>query len=200
MKAVIFDFGNVVGFFDHQITLGKLACHTDMPPAEMYQAVYLGQLEDAFESGRMTKAQFLQEARRLCRLTCDQAIMETAFADIFVPNPEVCSLIPRLKGKYQIILGSNTNELHAAKFLDQFAEVLGMFDHLVLSYQIQTRKPLAGFFEHCRRLANCSAEECLFIDDLPANVEGARAAGLKGLLYQPGNQLTRQLASLGISV
>lgn len=200
MKALIFDFGNVIGFFDHQITLGKLAPFTDLSPVEMYQAVYSEHLEVAFESGRMSQAEFLGRARELCRLRCDERVMAAAFADIFQPNLEVCSLIPRLKDKYRLVLGSNTNELHAAKFLEQFKEVLEFFDGLVLSHRIQTRKPDAGFFAHCQQVAGCEGEECLFIDDLPANVAGARTAGLHGLLYRPGNDLAGQLRELGIVV
>lgn len=199
MKAIIFDFGNVIGFFDHQLTLGRLAPHTDMPPAEMFEAVYLGHLEEEFESGRLTQAEFLRQVRELCRLGCEEEYMVNAFADIFRPNPAVCDLIPRLKGKYRILLGSNTNELHAAKFLDQFAGVLAHFDDLVLSCRIRARKPRAEFFQHCRQLAGCRAEECLFIDDLPANIAGAKAAGLQGLVYHPGLDLHQELRGLGIT-
>ena len=31
-------------------------------------------------------------------------------------------------------------------------------------------------YQHCRKLAGCRAEECLFIDDVAANVEAARRA------------------------
>jgi putative hydrolase of the HAD superfamily len=199
MRTIIFDFGNVVGFFDHHITLSRLAPHTDMAPPEMFRTVYGGGMEDAFEEGRITVTNFISQSRQLCRLRCDETFMAKAFTDIFKPNPEVCELIPHLRKKYRILLGSNTNELHSQHFIVQFKDVLSHFHDLVLSCRIQVRKPHAKFFEHCVGLAGCSAAECLFIDDMPANIAGAQAAGLKGLIYGPKGDLPERLKSFGIS-
>src|SRR5207244_2214206 len=98
-----------------------------------------------------------------------------AFGDIFWPNDEVCALVPRLKERYRLLLGSNTTELHARRFRQQFADILGHLDALVLSYEVGARKPKAAFFEHCQRQAGCESHQCLFIDDLSANIEGARS-------------------------
>jgi putative hydrolase of the HAD superfamily len=200
MQAIVFDFGNVVGYFDHYQTLNKLTTHTDMTAQAMYAAVYDTDLEDAFESGQLSVADFLTHFRQLCRLRCADDILHAAVADIFRPNPDVCGLLPVLKPRYRLLLGSNTNELHAVQFRRQFADVLRHFDHLVLSFEVGVRKPRAGFFEHCQRLAGCPPQECLFIDDLPANVEGARACGWQGIVYTGIEDLRARLAALGIKV
>ena len=97
MKAIVFDFGNVLGFFDHQRTLTKLTPFTDMSPAEMLMAVYGAELEDAFESGQVSAAEFLRQYRERCRLNCAEEFLRAAVADIFQPNEPVCALVPRLK-------------------------------------------------------------------------------------------------------
>ena len=89
-----------------------------------------------------------------------------------------------------------TNELHSRHFRRQFAEALRWFDHLVLSHEIGARKPDAAFFRHCEGLAGCRPEECLFIDDLSANVAGARACGWHGIVYTTAADLRRRLAEL----
>jgi putative hydrolase of the HAD superfamily len=123
-----------------------------------------------------------------------------AVSDIFWANPEVCELVPRLKGRYRILLGSNTNAIHAGKFLTQFADVLSHFDALVMSHEIQARKPHAEFFLHCHKLANARPSECVFIDDLPANIAGARAVGFHGILYQQPGKLADHLRAFGVEV
>jgi FMN phosphatase YigB (HAD superfamily) len=200
MKAIVFDFGNVIGFFDHWRALKRLACHTDLSPQQMYDAVYDTELEDAFESGRMTAAEFLEAVRQLWRVRCGDEELTGAFIDIFRPNPEVCSLIPELKPRYTLLLGSNTNELHARHFRKQFEDILRHFDASVLSYQIGARKPRREFFDHCQRLAGCPPHECLFIDDLPANVEGAKACGWRGVVYTTIGELRARLGELGVTV
>ena len=177
MKAIVFDFGNVVGFFDHRRATDRLARHCDLSSEAIRAALIESKLEDDFESGRLSVEAFIRRVHRQCGLRCPESVVADVCKDIFWPNPDVCGLIPRLHRRYQLLLGSNTNELHACQFRQQFADVLRHFDALVLSHEIGARKPNAGFFEHCRRLAGCAPAECVFIDDLPANVAGARAPG-----------------------
>lgn len=104
MRSIIFDFGNVIGFFDHQRTLERLAPFTDMSADAMFESIYCGPLEAEFETGHISVAEYLTTVRRSCRLQCDESFMAAAFADIFEPNPEVCDLIPSLKGRYRLLL------------------------------------------------------------------------------------------------
>ncbi len=198
IKTIVFDFGRVVSFFDHRLTISRLAAHAGLPAAEMHTQLFGGSLEDDYESGRIGTSEFLRRVRQICRLTCPDEIIAAAWADIFWPNEEVCALLPRLKPRYRLLLGSNTNELHARQFCGQFADWLRHFEALVLSHEIGVRKPGAGFFEHCLRLAECAPGECLFIDDLVANVAGARACGWQGIVYTSFPDLCQQLTALGI--
>jgi putative hydrolase of the HAD superfamily len=112
-------------------------------------------------------------------------------------NDDVCDLIPFLKSQYPLLLASNTNELHARYFCRQFADTLRYFDHVVLSHEAGVRKPKPAFFGHCLRLAGCAPQECLFIDDLAANVAGARACGWHGIVYINTEDLKAQLSAVG---
>jgi putative hydrolase of the HAD superfamily len=200
IKTIVFDFGNVIGFFDHYRALNRIARYTDMTPAAMYAAIYDGALEDEFERGRIPQAEFLRRFRKTCRLCCDDQTLAGACADIFKPNADVCALLPLLKTRYRLLLGSNTNELHARHFRRQFAEVLQYFDALVFSYEIGVRKPQPEFFHHCQRLAHYAAAECLFIDDLPANTAGARACGWQAIVYTGADELRQQLRALAVQI
>ena len=193
MQAIIFDFGNVIGLFDHAMTLRRLEPFTDMPAEEILGTIYQGKLEDDFESGRIGMEEFLDIFRSRCRLCCDRAFLAQAMANIFEPNPEICGLLPKLQSQYRLLLGSNTNIVHSRHFRKQFEAILRPFQAVVLSHEIGVRKPLAGFFEHCQKLAGCPACDCLFIDDLPANVEGAKAIGMRGIVYAPGTGFEQNL-------
>jgi putative hydrolase of the HAD superfamily len=198
MKAIIFDFGNVVGLFDHRIASRRLAAFSSLPAEAVHAHLFGTPLEEEYESGRITSAEFLRRIVEVCGLRCSTEIAASAYADIFRPNREVCALLPRLKSRYRLLLASNTNDLHARRFLRQMAEPLGYFDALILSHEIGTRKPKAEFYAHCQRLAGCEARECVFIDDLPANVTGARACGWQGIVYRDFNALVDDLSAFGI--
>jgi putative hydrolase of the HAD superfamily len=198
IKTVVFDFGNVIGYFDNRRTLHRLLLHTDLTADQLVAAFREANLEDDYEAGRLTTAEFLQRLREIGQLRCPDNVLVEAWSDIFWPNPDVVALLPFLKGCYRLLLGSNTNELHARQFCRQFAEPLRHFDALVLSHKIGVRKPKAGFFEHCQQVSGSAPHECLFIDDLPANIAGAQALGWQGIVYTSADDLHERLAALGI--
>ncbi|MCI0684103.1 MAG: HAD family phosphatase [Gemmataceae bacterium] len=200
MQTVIFDFGNVVGFFDHWRTLRWLERFTDMSAEDMYSTIYTGALEEALENGTLGEEEFLERFRQGCRLRCTAAELAGAMADIFWPNPEICGLIPKLKPRYRILLGSNTNIIHSRHFRRQFADVFAHIDALALSHEIGVRKPKVEFFQHCQKHAAGEPSECLFLDDIHENVASARTLGWKGIVYRPNDGLLEQLSAAGIQV
>jgi putative hydrolase of the HAD superfamily len=200
VQTIVFDFGNVIGFFDYGLATSRLARHSPLSAEAIQRLIYGGDLEDAYESGRMSSADFLRRVREGCGLTGPDEALAEAYVDMFWPNEEVCALVPRLKPRYRLLLGSNTTELHSRHFRRQFAEALRPFDALVLSHEVGARKPRPEFFRHCERLAACPAAACLFIDDVPANVAGARACGWQGIVYRQGDDLARRLADAGVQL
>jgi glucose-1-phosphatase len=200
IKTVIFDFGNVIGFFSHRLASRRLAAFAGVPEEEMHRYLFGGDLEIEFDSGRVSAPLLLKQVRERFAFRCGDEVLGEAFADIFRPNSEVCRLVPRLKPSHRLLLASNTNELHCRQFKQQFADTLKYFDALILSYEIGVCKPHAAFFEHCLRLADAASDQCLFIDDMAANVAGAISCGLQAIQYSSENNLSARLADLGISL
>src|SRR5262249_42627396 len=97
-----------------------------------------------------------------------------------------------------LVLGSNTNDLHATHYRRQFGEALAAFDALVLSYEVGHCKPAPEFYLACARAAGAPPAECLFIDDLPENVQGAEQAGLRSVLFRDVPTLRADLAAHGV--
>jgi putative hydrolase of the HAD superfamily len=200
IQTIVLDFGRVVGLFDHRLTTNRLAPYAGVSPDELHAILFGSSFENDYEAGRLSTDEFLAKVLAEGQLNCTKEKVASAWADIFWPNSDVIALLPRLRGRYRLLLGSNTNELHTRQFALQFADAFSHFDHLVYSYQIGVRKPAAGFFDHCRRLADCPPEACVFIDDILDNVEGARACGWHGFQYTSIDDLRRDLAGLDIVV
>ncbi|HET6574706.1 MAG TPA: HAD family phosphatase [Fimbriiglobus sp.] len=200
MKTIFLDFGNVVAFFDHQRAIAKLARYTDRPPVELALVLYGGAAEDDYEVNKITTAEYIRLVKRNGRLTCTDEEFLAAFVDIFWRNDEVCDLIPRLTPRYRLVLASNTNDAHFAHYTRQFADVLRHFDHLCPSHQAGSRKPQPEYFAYCQRFAQADPSECLFVDDLPANVEAAERHGWKGVCYQVRGRLVEHLRAAGVEV
>lgn len=198
IRTLLFDFGNVVAFFDHQRAVAQLARHSDRAPAELMLELYGGPIEDDYEVGKLSTAEYVREAKLNGRLTCTDEQFRTMFCDIFWPNPEVIDLLPALAKHYRLVLASNTNDAHFTKYTAQFAGELKPFAHLVASHHAGARKPHPEFFAYAHRFAGAEPHECLFVDDLPVNIEAAERFGWKGVVYRPGGSLAKQLREHGI--
>ena len=61
-----------------------------------------------------------------------------------------------------------------------------LFEFVVDSSHVGVRKPDRRIFEIAlAELGNLGADDCVFLDDHPANVEAARALGMHGVLVGP---------------
>ncbi len=198
IKTILFDFGNVLGFFDHRRALSKLKQHTALETKDLATILYGGELEIAYELGQISTDSYCASAQQAGQLSCTQEEFLEAFVDIFTLNQPVAALIPRLKPHYRLVLASNTNEAHFTFYRRQFAQVLDPFDHLIVSHEIGSRKPHLSFYEKCHQQARCQPDECLFVDDLPSNIQAAHKFGWNAVLLNDPLTLIQQMIKHGI--
>lgn len=75
----------------------------------------------------------------------------------------------------------------------------GMFDAVVISAEVGMRKPEERIFRHAIDLLGLEPGECVFIDDLEANVTAAEAVGMTGVLHSdPVTTMARLSELLGV--
>jgi FMN phosphatase YigB (HAD superfamily) len=202
--ALIFDLGNVVAFFDYTRACERLGARVGLSGEDWRQRIVergFHPLMIQFESGRMAPEDFAREVMAMGGLNLSYPDFVVAWQDIFWLNEPVAQLIASLKSRgYPLLLGSNTNVLHAAHFRRQFADTLNLLDHLILSHEVRSMKPDQKFYDACVTSVGMPAGSCVFIDDLAENVEGARRAGLTGLHYVNTPALIADLRRLGVEV
>jgi glucose-1-phosphatase len=202
--VLIFDFGNVVGFFDYVRACERFAGQLGMTGPEFRDLLVdrgFPRLLAEFESGRIQPKAFASGVLEMSQIQLLYEDFVRAWEDIFWPNESIGRLITFLKSKgYLLYLGSNTNVLHATFYRRQFAETLDLLDGFILSYEVGHLKPAREFFDACVKTAGAPASACIFIDDLAENVEGARAAGLTALHYVDTPSLIADLRRAGVEV
>jgi epoxide hydrolase-like predicted phosphatase len=71
-----------------------------------------------------------------------------------------------------------------------------MFDAVVISGEVGMRKPEPRIFLHAARLLGLPPSECVFVDDIQANVTAAERAGFTGVLHTEGKSTASRLAQL----
>jgi glucose-1-phosphatase len=202
--VLIFDFGNVVAFFDYLRACDRFGRRSGITGRDFLRGLQergFGELLVRFESGGMTGEDFASCVGELAGLQVGYDEFVSGWEDIFWLNEPVAGLIESLKGRgYPLLLGSNTNILHATFFRRRFATTFAHFDELILSYEVGHMKPSRAFYDACVDAAGAPAASCIFIDDMIENVEGARRAGLTSIQYIDTPTLIDDLTRLGIEV
>jgi HAD superfamily hydrolase (TIGR01509 family) len=202
--SLIFDFGNVVCFFDYLRAFATFGRGLGMPGPVLRQLLQdrgFARLHTRFEEGGMEPEEFAAQVMALAGLELPYEDFVRGWEDIFWLNEPVAQLLALLKSRgYPLLLGSNTNILHSTFFRRRFAPTFDGFNRLILSHEVGHMKPDRRFYQACVAAAGVPAASCLFIDDLPENVEGARQAGLTGLHYVDTPTLIDDLRSHGVEI
>ncbi len=200
IKAVAWDLGNVLASFSHQRACEQLATLTGgrHGAEEVREWIFPSGRHAALEDGTLSVEAFLAGLASRFGIEAPAEALALAYSDIFAVNEPDCDLARRLPPNCPRLLASNTDPLHWAGCWRLLAPLLGAFDHLVLSFQVGARKPGPAFFHTLLQRAGCRPEELLFIDDLPANVAGARAVGITGVVFESAAGLQRELIERGI--
>lgn len=111
-----------------------------------------------------------------------------------VPNEPLFAFIRTFPTNIKIAMLSNAgeNRLH-----DIFTpEQLAVFDTCALSSEIGFAKPDERAYGHVVALLEVMPEECVFVDDQPRFLEGARRVGMRAVLYKDFPRLKRELQAL----
>ena len=203
MTTILFDLGNVLLFFDHGKALRELAKHVNPLTALLLWArkdEFLKDIRseaDLLETGRMSLEQFYARLKSKIGLTLAYDQFRAIWNDIFTPNEPVLALAQQLATRYPCYVLSNTNASHLDHALAQFPQ-LGFARGYATSHELGVLKPARAFFDGALAKFGLRAEECVFVDDLEENVQGARAAGLDSFRYLAPEQLQQAFAARGI--
>lgn len=71
-----------------------------------------------------------------------------------------------------------------------------MFDAVVISGEVGMRKPEPRIFRHAAGLLELDPQECVFIDDIQANIAAAEEAGFTGILHADAATTVRRVTEL----
>lgn len=97
-------------------------------------------------------------------------------------DQEMLAFAVSLKPDCQLGLLSNA-WVNARPLLGERFDFIDTFDVSVFSYEVGMRKPDPAIFKLILKKAGVKAENTIFIDDMPTNVEGAKFVGLHAIRY-----------------
>ena len=195
IKAIIFDMGGVIVDLDIEDCkrafkeyLGYYRIDELIDPC--HQKGIYGDLEEGKISG--------DEFRRIVLQDSDPGALaenvDKAMWHILTGiSPYKVEMLKRLSESYDLYLLSNNNPvcLPRAKAIFENAGIPleKIFRRCFYSFEMKALKPSETFYKTVVREIGIPAEQMFFIDDSQKNVDGAIAAGLPAVYYEPGTDL-----------
>lgn len=200
IKAVIFDFGNVIATFDNDLFIERISKYSSKSVAELNDLIYVkSKLPDQYEEGQITSDQFYNKIVQLCNLSVSKEQFRDDYAKIFTPIPETIDLIHKLKLNYKIGLLSSTSEWDFEFGFKPIIDI-NLFDSVTLTYELKVSKQDTKLFEDALSKLQLRPNEAVYIDDISDAVETANRLGMHGILYNNHDNLVKSMQDLGVKV
>jgi putative hydrolase of the HAD superfamily len=200
VRAVVFDLGGVLECNPATGWEDRWAARLGLPSAEFARRL------DPLWRGGDTGAVTLEEVER--RVAADLELDERALAELMDDawdeyvgslNRPLMDFVRSLRPRY--MTGILSNSFVGAREREQAAHGFREeFDTIVYSHEVRHVKPEPEIYAiACERLG-VAPHEALFVDDVQANVDGARAVGMEAIRFVDTEQALGDLtARLGLT-
>jgi glucose-1-phosphatase len=197
VKVLLFDLGNVIINVDFARAINVWSHYAKIAP-EILKARFVFDVSyERHERGEITGAAYFASLRELLGLELNDEQLKEGWNAIYQGEvPGIQTILKQAKQSFPLYAFSNTNPTHWAYACQHYADVLGLFEKVFTSSELEKRKPHREAFEAVVNEMSVNAVNVLFFDDLLENVEGARAAGLQAVHVQSPTDTEKAVESL----
>lgn len=183
IKAIIFDCYGVLYVDSHR------SLKQEYPDL----AQDIADLSQQSDYGWIDREQYLQGLSELTGESTN-SLTEFILTEHHLNRPLVAH-IAELKAQYKIGMVSNVGRGWLDDFFAQH-NLKHLFDTVILSGEEGITKPNPDIFTLVAKRLGVETAECIMIDDIQENCNGADAAGMRSIHYRSITQLTNDLQSM----
>ena len=199
VDVLLFDLGRVVLDINFDSVMATWAEHAGCASADLASRFVVNDSFKHHETGRIDDAAFFADLRQSLGIGLSDAQFLEGWNAIFAGEmPGIAPLLAGAAQRLPLYAFSNTNPAHVAHFSQAYAGVLGHFREIFLSSSIGLRKPDAEAYDHVVQAIGVPASRILFFDDSAANIEGARARGLRAVHVTSVDDVAQALTALEV--
>lgn len=196
VRNVIFDLGGVLLEWNPDQILSRFQPDADL--RNRLRGDLFGHADwRLFDRGGLTESQVIDRIQaRLGLARAELIAIVDAVRESLVEKPDTVKLIRALhrQGIALYCLSNMPASIYAhLRIRHAFWDV---FRGIVISGEVQMVKPEPEVFSHLLERFDLRAEESVFVDDLPVNIEAARQVGLHTVLFKDAAQCGNELGKL----
>ena len=196
IKNIVFDIGNVLVDYNFKEFLAGKGFGPDTIK-RIIKASMMSPYWEAFERSEMTEEEVMKAFVSLDPEIEDE--LYKAYDNIhgmLTLRPFAIDLIKQLKSKgYKVYYLSN----YSSKAYKECSDSLAFMEYTdggCVSFMEKMTKPDVNFYKCFLEKYNLAAEECIFVDDTPVNVEVAEQLGFCGIIFKSFEDVIEKIEEL----
>lgn len=193
IKNIIFDLGRVLVTFDWDILVRKIGFTEE--EVEIFRQKVMKDRWNEFDRGVMEDDEvvsYIKEAIPGMEDKFDEFLRRVSEAIEAYPYSEDWVKDTKAKG-YRVYILSNYPKNLFLKGCENKLKFTELADGKVVSAFVKMIKPDPAIYEHLLNKYGLKAEECIFIDDLEANVRAAESLGIHGIQFKGQEDAIREI-------
>lgn len=200
IRNIVFDIGNVLVRWDPHAIVGRAFGDSHEDVDQVRHRVFVdSDIWRSLNRGQLTVAQAKQAYVRDGLLAASGA--DRLFAEIFAsldPVEGTERLMRRLadSGYRLFALTDNVHEIVA--HLQERYDFWPLFEGVANSADIGVLKPDQRIYRHLLETHELCPQDSVFLDDVAANIDGAKAVGMHGFVFTTAAQAESNLRSIGV--
>jgi putative hydrolase of the HAD superfamily len=193
VRNVIFDLGGVLLDWNPGRFLEEYYSDTAIRN-EMQDALFRHKDWLAYDRGDITEPLLLARVQERTGRTLPELtqLMDVA-RDSLIEKPETVAVLRSLSRRRVPLYCLSNMPVSLFAHVRRRYDFWDAFAGIVVSGEVRMVKPELAVFEYLLRQYNLVAEETVFIDDHPPNLEGAKAARLRTILFRSAEECAREL-------
>ena len=196
-STIVFDLGNTLICFDHNIAVKKLQARYKIDPEKTYQMFFDSEITRLFETGLITPEEFHKRASRLVGIDIPYKDFVDIWCNIFWLDEGSCKLARQLRSNYKLFVLSNVNKMHFEHVRSKF-DIFDIFDELILSYKVGAMKPDKRIYDEVVAKAGGDRSKIVYIDDREDLIKASTELGIDSIRYEGSEKLALSLKGKGI--
>jgi HAD superfamily hydrolase (TIGR01509 family) len=179
IECILFDMDNVLCRYDRSVRVARLSEISGKPADNIHRVIFESGFESLGDCGALAADEYLSGFGHRIDYPLTLAEWLDARRLASGADPAMLELVRRLRGSVEVAVLTNNPELVADHIDVLCPELRPLFGrHIYASARFKTAKPDVICYERCIAELRINPDAVLFVDDLPENVIGARAAGL----------------------
>lgn len=198
LRPIIFDYGGVLLEWDPYRIFQRFFPDVRATRAFMDEIDFAGWNREQ-DGGRTFAEAIAERSARFPQYADILAAYNTYWPDAVVGQIDgTVAILYRLKAAGYPLYGLTNYSAEKFRVDRQRFDYFKLFDDMVVSGEVGVLKPDPAIYHLLLEKIGRPPQECLFIDDVAANVAGAQAVGINALQFHSPQQLEDDLRNLGI--